>query len=90
VRLNGLFGAALIYGDRAITPAISVLSTLEGFADVTYYVGYETVVHRDDGAGLPGWPEALFALMQRNSVYVSDFFQLPPDAVVEVGRRISI
>jgi KUP system potassium uptake protein len=58
--------------------------------DVTYYVGYETVVRRDDGGGLPGWLEALFALMQRNSVHVSDFFQLPPDAVVEIGRQISI
>src|ERR1700728_2279568 len=28
--LVGLFGAALIYGDGAITPAISVLSALEG------------------------------------------------------------
>lgn len=27
----GLFGAALIYGDGAITPAISVLSAIEGF-----------------------------------------------------------
>jgi KUP system potassium uptake protein len=26
----GLFGAALIYGDGTITPAISVLSALEG------------------------------------------------------------
>ena len=26
----GLFGAALIYGDGAITPAISVLSAIEG------------------------------------------------------------
>ena len=31
----GLFGAALIYGDGAITPAISVLSALEGFEQVT-------------------------------------------------------
>ena len=30
IRLR-LFGAALIYGDGAITPAISVLSELEGF-----------------------------------------------------------
>ncbi|HIE5095369.1 TPA: potassium transporter Kup [Stenotrophomonas maltophilia] len=38
----GLFGAALIYGDGAITPAISVLSALEGLklvtADVEPYV----------------------------------------------------
>jgi hypothetical protein len=31
----GLFGAALIYGDGAITPAISVLSALEGLNIVT-------------------------------------------------------
>ena len=30
VILIGLFGAALVYGDGAITPAISVLSALEG------------------------------------------------------------
>lgn len=31
----GLFGAALIYGDGAITPAISVLSALEGISILT-------------------------------------------------------
>src|SRR5262249_47470836 len=31
----GLFGAALIYGDGAITPAISVLSALEGLSLAT-------------------------------------------------------
>src|SRR6202451_1019744 len=30
----GLFGAALIYGDGAITPAISVLSALEGMEQI--------------------------------------------------------
>jgi KUP system potassium uptake protein len=58
--------------------------------DVTYYVGHETVVHRDDRGALPNWIESLFALMQRNSVHFSDFFRLPPDGVVEIGRQISI
>jgi KUP system potassium uptake protein len=35
----GLFGAALIYGDGAITPAISVLSALEGLNIATPAVG---------------------------------------------------
>jgi KUP system potassium uptake protein len=61
-----------------------------GLNDVTYYVGHETVVHREDRKGLPRWLETLFAFMQRNSVHVSDFFRLPPDAVVEIGRQISI
>ncbi len=59
-------------------------------ADVTYYVGHETVVRREDGNGLPVWQESLFAMMERNSVHVSDFFSLPGDQVVEIGRQISI
>jgi KUP system potassium uptake protein len=59
-------------------------------ADVTYYVGHETVVPREDGRGLARWVEALFAAMQRNSVHVTDYFRLPADAVVEIGREIAI
>jgi len=59
-------------------------------ADVTYYVGHETVVGRDDGQGLPAWQERLFAVMERNAVHVSDFFSLPNDQVVEIGRQIAI
>jgi KUP system potassium uptake protein len=59
-------------------------------ADVTYYVGHETVVPREDGKGLSRWVEALFAAMQRNSTHVTDYFRLPSDAVVEIGREIAI
>jgi KUP system potassium uptake protein len=58
--------------------------------DVTYYVGHETVVGREDGMGLPTWQERIFAVMERNAVHVSDFFSLPSDQVVEIGRQIAI
>jgi len=59
-------------------------------ADITYYVGHETVIARDDGQGLPAWQERIFAVMERNAVHVSDFFNLPNDQVVEIGRQIAI
>jgi len=59
-------------------------------SDVTYYAGHETVIARDDGRGLPKWLEAIVAFMQRNSVHVSDYVQIPSDALVEIGRQISI
>jgi KUP system potassium uptake protein len=59
-------------------------------SDVTYYVGHETVVARDDHKGLPLWAEGIFAFMERNSVHVSDYFRLPHDSLVEIGRQISI
>jgi KUP system potassium uptake protein len=59
-------------------------------ADVTYYVGHETVIRREDGTGLPGWQERFFAVMERNAEHVSDFFSLPSDQVVEIGRQVAI
>jgi KUP system potassium uptake protein len=58
--------------------------------DVTYYVGHETVIGREDGLGLPSWQEGMFAVMERNAIHVSDFFSLPNDQVVEIGRQVSI
>ncbi len=58
--------------------------------DVTYYVGHETVVSREDGTGLPEWAEVLFAAMERNAAHVTDFFKLPADQVVEIGRQVAI
>jgi KUP system potassium uptake protein len=58
--------------------------------DVTYYVGHETVVPREDHKGLAAWETAVFVAMERNSAHVTDFFRLPSDGVVEIGRQIAI
>jgi KUP system potassium uptake protein len=89
-RLSARYG----FMERPDIPALLAQARAHGckvdLSDVTYYVGHETVVHREDGKALPEWIEGLFALMQRNSVHVSDFFRIPPDNVVEIGRQISI
>ena len=58
--------------------------------DVTYYVGHNSVLRRDDHRGLPAWQHELFTAMERNAAHVSDVFSLPSDQVVEIGRQISI
>jgi len=70
--------------------ASKALGCTVDLADVTYYVGHETVISREDGTGIPAWQERLFAVMERNSIHVSDFFSLPQDCVVEIGRQIAI
>jgi KUP system potassium uptake protein len=72
-----------------LTASQSLGCTID-LGDVTYYVGHETVVGREDGLGLPAWQERFFAVMERNAVHVSDFFSLPSDQVVEIGRQVSI
>jgi KUP system potassium uptake protein len=80
--------------ERPNIPELLLASRSHGctlnFTDVTYYVGHETVVGREDGRGLPAWQEALFTMMERNAAHVSDFLRLPSDQVVEIGRQISI
>ena len=59
-------------------------------SDVTYYVGHETVVPDKDDKALPRVAEAVFAFMQRNSAHLTEYFRLPTDAVVEIGRQVSV
>ena len=58
--------------------------------DVTYYVGHETIVARENGKGMARWQEVLFAAMGRNAERISDYLELPCDHVVEIGREIEI
>ena len=74
----------------ALLTASKSLGCTVDLSDVTYYVGHETVIAREDGNGLPQWQEGLFAVMERNAIHVSDFFSLPTDQVVEIGRQVSI
>jgi KUP system potassium uptake protein len=59
-------------------------------ADVTYFVGHATVVPREDHHDLPRPIEMIFAFMQRNSMHATDYFRLPTDSVVELGRILAI
>jgi KUP system potassium uptake protein len=88
--------AAARYGfmERPDIPALLQQARVGGcdidLSDVTYYVGHETIISKEDGNGLPKWLEMSFAFMQRNSIHVSDYFHLPSDKLVEIGRQISI
>jgi KUP system potassium uptake protein len=92
----GLWRATARYGfmERPDIPALLAQAHARGckvdLSDVTYYVGHETIVPREGRRALPRWIEAMYAAMQRNSVHVSDFFRLPAESVVEIGREIAI
>jgi KUP system potassium uptake protein len=59
-------------------------------ANVTYFVGRETVVPREDGKGLPRLVQSTFAFLLRNSSEAIEYFHLPRDMVVEIGRQFAI
>ena len=59
-------------------------------SDVTYFVGRETIIPREDIPGMWVWREAIFAFLQRNAEHSAAFFGVPTRQVVEFGTEIEI
>ncbi|CAK0747169.1 putative potassium transport system protein Kup 1 [uncultured Gammaproteobacteria bacterium] len=57
---------------------------------ITFYVGHESVVAREDNPAMTGLAEWLFAFMARNATDASEFFRIPEKQVVEIGIRVEI
>src|SRR3954454_13492565 len=54
-------------------------------ADITYYIGRETIIPREDIPGMWVWRETVFAFLQRNAERTAAFFGVPTKQVVEFG-----
>ena len=57
--------------------------------EASFFLGRETPVPttRPD---MSAWRERLFAFMTRNAVSASDYFQIPPKRVVELGTQVEL
>ena len=75
-------GLALALDQRKLPPI--------DLADVTYYIGRETIIATETVAGMAIWRETLFAFMQRNAERSAAFFGVPTKQVVEYGTEIEI
>jgi KUP system potassium uptake protein len=89
-RLIGFYG----FMERANIPMLLQQAKNQGcgidLKDITYYVGHETIMHCTNGTGLPIWQENIFAFLQRNSTQIPEYLNLPPESVVEIGRKVEI
>ena len=57
--------------------------------DASFFLGRETPVPTIHPPLAP-WREKLFAFMTRNAVSASDYFQIPPKRVVELGTQVEL
>jgi len=74
--LLGLFGPVLFYGDSMVTPAISVLSAVEGL-----FLSRETVISTKR-IGIARWRENLFGFLLKNANSNLKYFKLPLNRVI--------
>ena len=69
--------------ERGLLPGVDL-------AEISYYIGRETVIPREEIEGMAMWREGLFAFMQRNAERSAAHFHIPATQVVEVGVEIEI
>ena len=56
-------------------------------ADITYYIGRETIIPSEEVVGMAVWRESLFAFLQHSA---AAFFGVPTRQLVEFGTEIEI
>jgi KUP system potassium uptake protein len=57
--------------------------------ETSYFIARQTVIH-GPGAGMAPWREHLFVGMSRNARGAADYYQVPPNRVIELGTQIMI
>jgi KUP system potassium uptake protein len=58
--------------------------------DTSFFLSRETVIPAEDAPGMAMWRDHLFAWMTRNATRATDFFNIPPNRVVELGTHVEI
>jgi KUP system potassium uptake protein len=58
--------------------------------DASYFLSRQKVVPSTEGSGFALWRDRMFAAMARNAASATDFFNIPPNRVVELGARVEI
>ena len=44
----------------------------------------------DEAGGMADWRESMFATMARNARTAADYYNIPPNCVIELGTKIAI
>jgi KUP system potassium uptake protein len=90
---QGFFRVIANYGfmQSPNVPEVLAQAAARGVAippmDTSYYLGRERLV-LTGRAKMSRWRKRLFALMSRNARSATEFFQIPPNRVVELGAQI--
>jgi KUP system potassium uptake protein len=89
------FQATVTYGFMEEPDVMRALATLSRHAlrfernETTFFLGKSTIA-RAERRGLFTWRRELFRWMQRNSPSAVEYYNLPPDRVIELGTQLSL
>jgi KUP system potassium uptake protein len=56
----------------------------------SFFLSRQTLVPAGRGSRLARWSERLFAALSRNAGSAADYFNLPPNRVIELGTKVQL
>ena len=78
--------------EKAEVPSILTrareMGVVSELRDTTFYLGRERLIIDDGKRALAGWRKKLYIFMSRNSRTATEYFEIPPNRVVELGAQI--
>jgi len=92
---QGFWGVTAHFGFMESPDVPEVLRSCQPFglrlveAETSYYLGRETLLATRDRT-LAMWRKHLFRFLSRNARAATDFFNIPPNRVVEIGTQIEL
>jgi KUP system potassium uptake protein len=92
---HGFWGVTAHYGFMESPSMLDVIARCRAHglvineADTSYYLGRETLIPCNK-KGMAEWRKVLFRFLSRNARSATDFFQIPPNRVVEIGAQIEL
>ncbi|MBY0242714.1 MAG: potassium transporter Kup [Burkholderiaceae bacterium] len=57
--------------------------------ETSFFIARQTVISTP-GSGMASWREQLFVAMSRNARAAADYYQIPPNRVIELGTQVEI
>jgi KUP system potassium uptake protein len=57
--------------------------------ETSFFIARQTVISTP-GRGMAPWREHLFAMLSRNARAAADYYQIPPNRVIELGTQVEI
>jgi KUP system potassium uptake protein len=93
---DGFYRLVVAFGymeEPQLLPVLHEAAKATGIAldsnDTTFYVGYETILVRDESS-INRIPEAIFAYFNRNALHDEENYGMPLDQVVEIGAQLRV
>jgi len=81
------------FKDEPDIPAILALCGEKGLPfemmETSFFIARQTVISAP-GGGMAPWREHLFVAMSRNARAAADYYQIPPNRVIELGTQVEI